>query len=201
QVVEAAPHEGPADEGAVFDGAPRVLMRSTPIGRGVVVAGGREVGVAVGQLGFAVLGPNAQAVGRGREIGVAIGQLGFAILRPDAQAIGGQVVVTSFEAQHVEHAGFADEILVGLLLGEGRGHGPGRVEALHGGGQLAGQAHAGAVKLLPDFVADAPQKHARVVAVAPDLVFQIALVPLLEIEVVVLRVLLFLPHVEGLIQH
>src|ERR1700712_3862607 len=52
------------------------------------------------------------------------------------------------------------------------------------------------IALLHDFIANTPDHYARMVAIAKDLIFEVAFVPLLPIKVVVKRILLFLPNIK-----
>ena len=56
-----------------------------------------------------------------------------------------------------------------------------------------------AAPLFSDFIADAPDENARMVAIAQHHVFKIAFVPLIPVKMIVKFRLLFLPHVKGFV--
>src|SRR3569833_2453949 len=53
---------------------------------------------------------------------------------------------------------------------------------------------------LVDFVSDAPENHAGMIAIAEDHAFEIALPPVLEVEVIILRIFVAgLPAIKGFV--
>ncbi len=84
-------------------------------------------------------------------------------------------------------------------IAEGRGDGTRGIEPADDRDHLFAEGDTGGIGAFGDFVADTPKDHAGMIAVAPDHGFEIAFPPVLEIEVVVVGILGFFPHVEGLI--
>ena len=106
-------------------------------------------------------------------------------------------------AQEVQRAGMEDGILRAAVIG-GLCDGPRGIEGAHYSGELARNRSGGAVAIVPllhYFVADAPDEDAGMIPVAQNHVRQVAHVPGVPIEVVVVRRLRFLPHVEGFVHH
>ena len=92
-------------------------------------------------------------------------------------------------------------VLDGVLrLVEAGGHGARRVLLVADVGEPLRHLPAVRLRLLEDLVPDAPHHDARVVAVPPDHVAQVALAPLGEVLAVAVLDLRLAPHVEGLVQ-
>ena len=72
---------------------------------------------------------------------------------------------------------------------------------MHNIGELPAQFPAVGVVLLIDLVADAPQNHARMIAVTADKGAQVLLVPVGEKEMIISRPLRFRPAIERLRHH
>ena len=91
-------------------------------------------------------------------------------------------------------------VLDGVLgLVEPGGHGPRRVLLVADVGEALRHLPALRLRLLEDLVPDAPHHDARVVAVPPDHVAEVALSPLGEVLAVAVLHLRHAPHVEGLV--
>ena len=104
------------------------------------------------------------------------------------------------DADKIDCAG-ADNIIMTKRIVIGIGDGPRAVEAFYNGSQLAGDAGAAAVSLFAYFIADAPNKHGRMVAVAAHLVFEVGAVPIIPVEAVIVFCFTALPHIKGLVHH
>ncbi len=115
----------------------------------------------------------------------------------------GPDLVVIVVAQEIERAGVKDGVLRTAVVGGLRDR-PCEIERAHDSGELARNRGCGAVAVRPllhHFVADAPHEHAGMIAVAQHHVREVAHVPGVPIEMVVVLGLFFLPHIEGFVQH
>ena len=71
---------------------------------------------------------------------------------------------------------------------DGRGDFASRVELVSEGGESLADLNAARFGAFVNFVADAPEEDAWMIAVAQNHAFKIALPPLLEVEVIILRI-------------
>ena len=111
------------------------------------------------------------------------------------------------ESENVQRAA-ADQVVRRSDVVVAGGHAARRVQRLDGCDEFAGQRDGRIVvrlvriaALLRNLVADAPEDDARVVAVAPDEIRQVRLVPRVEEARIVIPRLRLPPHVEGLVHH
>ena len=190
EVVEARPHElaqhlrrglepGELDVGAV-----------RPARRDHVVARDLQRGVLLVLLDRQVV--DAARADAGRRLRAHDRPAG--VLGQDLRVLADAVV----EAGDVHLVG--QPVLDGVLrLVEAGRHGPRRVLLVADVGEPLRHLPPVRLRLLEDLVPDAPHHDARVVAVAPDHVPQVALAPRVEVLAVAVLHLRHAPHVEGLV--